>query len=119
MIAEAPTPKVFYQFAHSADCSCDEKECIPLFEAKVESLTAAIRKEMMGVTWHKGCPVPLNDLRLLKILHWNESLAVHRGEIVVAAHVAKDVVWVFSELYKARFPIHRMERVVKFGRFGT
>lgn len=61
------------------------------------------------------CPVPLTDLRLLVLTHVGFDGRAHRGELVVHADVAADVVEVFAELYAARFPIERMLLVDEYG----
>ena len=69
----------------------------------------------MTASWRPGCPVPLGDLRLLSVTHWGFDGRPHRGELVVHADVAKDVVSVFEALFEARFPIAQMRLVDEFG----
>jgi hypothetical protein len=66
-------------------------------------------------SWRPGCPVPVEDLRLLTLSHWGFDGRVHRGGLVVHEDVAEDVVGVFRTLFRARFPIERMELVDRFG----
>ncbi|WP_157987718.1 CapA family protein [Jiangella endophytica] len=61
------------------------------------------------------CPVPLTDLRLLVVTHVGFDGRARRGELVVHADVAADVVDVFAALYAARFPIERMLLVDEYG----
>jgi hypothetical protein len=63
---------------------------------------------MRGTTWRRGCPVPIRDLRLLTLSYWGFDGAVHRGPMVVNAAVARDVMWIFHRLYRARFPVKNM-----------
>jgi hypothetical protein len=70
---------------------------------------------MTGVSWHEGCPVPIEDLRLLDIGHVDFEGRDTRGQLVIAASVAEDVAAVFQEAYNARFPIERMELSHVFG----
>jgi hypothetical protein len=65
----------------------------------------------MTYSWREGCPVPLEDLRLLTLAHWNDAGRSVVGELVVHADVADAVVEVFRRLYDVRFPIARMELV--------
>jgi hypothetical protein len=62
----------------------------------------------MAFSWHPGCPVPIEDLRLLELDHWGLDGTVHRGELVVNASEAGDVLVIFETLFDARFPIERM-----------
>lgn len=63
---------------------------------------------MRGTTWRPGCPVDLSDFRLLTLRYWGFDGTVHEGPMVVNESVAADVVWVFRQLFEARFPIKRM-----------
>ncbi|MGH2785473.1 MAG: M15 family metallopeptidase [Actinomycetota bacterium] len=65
----------------------------------------------MSASWRPGCPVPLDDLRLLRLTHNGFDGAVHTGEIVVHEDHARDVLGVFESLFDARFPIRRIELV--------
>jgi hypothetical protein len=52
---------------------------------------------------------------LLRLSHWTLDGHVATGELVVAASVAPAVERIFEALYRARFPIARMERIERFG----
>jgi hypothetical protein len=65
----------------------------------------------MSYSWRAGCPVPLEQLRLLTLPHWNDAGQSVRGELVVHADAADAMVEAFRQLYEQRFPIARMELV--------
>src|SRR3546814_12054583 len=69
----------------------------------------------MAASWRSGCPVPLQDLRLVTVSYWDFDGAERTGEIVVHADYATDVVSVFDALFTARFPIAQMRLVDAFG----
>jgi hypothetical protein len=85
------------------------------FRGKIERIDAAQARRMTGVSWRRGCPVPLRDLRLLTLTHWGFDGRVHTGRLVVHRDVAGDVVTVFRSLYAKRFPIRRMTPVDAYG----
>ena len=87
----------------------------PAFAASIEPISNELVDEMVGVSWRPGCPVPISDLRLITMNHWGFDGELHRGELVVHADVADDIVTVFGEMYAARFPILRMERIENYG----
>ncbi len=60
-------------------------------------------------TWRPGCPVPPGQLRAIRLSHAGFDGRAHTGEIIVNASVVHQVIEVFSILYRARFPISRME----------
>lgn len=62
-----------------------------------------------------GCPVGYDDLRYVRLDHWDFDAEVQVGELVVHRDVAADVVGVFETLYDMRFPIRRMALVDDYG----
>ena len=62
-------------------------------------------------SWKKGCPVPLNDLRYLKLPYLDFEGKTQQGKMVVHKDVAEEVVDIFDELYKIGYPIHHMRLV--------
>ncbi|WP_328474931.1 M15 family metallopeptidase [Actinoplanes sp. NBC_00393] len=85
------------------------------YRASVQTIDTATAKAMIGVSWHRGCPVPISDLRRVKLTHWGFDQDRHRGELIVHKDVARSVVEIFRELYSARFPIRTMVPVDRFG----
>jgi hypothetical protein len=85
------------------------------FRASVSRLPPSLRQTMTGRSWHPGCPVGLQELRLVRARFWGFDGRVHEGRIVVNRDVAHDVVVVLRRLYTARFPIRRMVPVDAYG----
>jgi hypothetical protein len=86
----------------------------PPFAASIERLDAATRAEMTGVSWHRGCPVPLRELRVIHMTFWGFDREAHSGELVVHRRWADDLVHVFRRIYRARFPIRRMRAIERY-----
>jgi hypothetical protein len=86
----------------------------PPFTSSVGPITPALRNRMAS-TYRSDCPVPLRDLAHLRLSYWDFQGRVRQGELVVAAKHADDVVTVFAELYRARFPLQRMALVSAYG----
>jgi D-alanyl-D-alanine carboxypeptidase len=86
-----------------------------VFESSVITLDAALRESMTGVSWRPGCPVPLADLRLLRLSYWGFDGRVHQGELVVNADAVHAVRTAFVGLFSAHYPIHRMRLVEAYG----
>jgi hypothetical protein len=84
---------------------------MPAFHASVAHVTAA----QLGRSWHPGCPVGPAQLRRVFVSYVGFDGRAHRGELVVNAAVVRDVETVFRRLYDARFPIHRMQPVSRYG----
>lgn len=59
-------------------------------------------------TWQPGCPVGKDDLAWIRMTYRGFDDARHSGEMLVNGSVAGDVVGVFRQLYRAKFPIESM-----------
>ena len=66
-------------------------------------------------TWQPGCPVGLDDLRLVSVSYWGFDQAPHTGQLVVHRDAAPAIVSALRRLFAARFPIRRMELVDRYG----
>ncbi|MFP5372873.1 MAG: M15 family metallopeptidase, partial [Actinomycetes bacterium] len=69
----------------------------------------------MTASWRPGCPVPLEELRLVTLSHWGFDGRTSQGELVVAAAYAEDIVEAFRRLFDERFPIESIRLVDEFG----
>jgi hypothetical protein len=87
----------------------------PAFQGTISRIDAALADRMTPTSWRPGCPVPLRDLRLLTVSHWGFDGSVETGELVVHEDVAADVRSVMRKLYRARFPIRRMQLIDVYG----
>ena len=67
----------------------------------------------MGGTWHRTCPVALDDLRYLTVAFRGFDGAAHTGELIVHRRAAREVVGVFRKLFRAGFPIESMRIVTE------
>ena len=76
---------------------------------------AAVTAERLGASHRAGCPVAVEDLRLVTVSHVDAAGRTTSGELVVHASVADDVVEVFRALHAASFPVVRMETVEQYG----
>jgi hypothetical protein len=70
---------------------------------------------MTGVSWHRGCPVALRDLRIVTAAYRGFDGRTRTGRIVVHRDVAAGVVAIFRRLFAERFPIRRMAPVDAYG----
>jgi hypothetical protein len=82
------------------------------------TFTAAVRSvALVEVTasWHQGCPLPVDQLRALDAPYWGFDDRPHEGRIIVAADQVDAVESVLHDLFDARYPIHRIEPVDRYG----
>ena len=88
----------------------------PTFSATVTTVPEDYRAQMIGVSWQPGCPVPIDDLRIIEMNHWGFDGTVHDGgRLMVHEEVVDEVVAAFGEMFDARFPIRRMELIEQYG----
>jgi hypothetical protein len=92
-----------------------EDTAAPPFRADVRAIGSALAARMTGVSWRRGCPVPLRDLRAVSLRHWAFDGSVRTGTLIVHRTAARDLVQVFRRLYASRFPIRRMVPVDAYG----
>lgn len=82
------------------------------YKASISPITAEIKQRMIkGNSWRKGCPVPLQDLRYLKIAYKDFHGRSQVGEMIVHKAVAPEVTKIFAELYAIGYPVRKMRLV--------
>jgi len=74
-----------------------------------------IKERMIkGNSWHKGCPVAMEDLRYLRIKYFGFDKQRHMGEMIVHREVAGEVQDIFEALYTMKYPIYKMKLVSSY-----
>ena len=77
---------------------------VPSFQSENVDISVERQKKMLGTTYREGCPVGLDELKLVRFFHWNEQGGIQWGEIVVAREEAKNMEDIFRTLYDMQFP---------------
>ena len=86
------------------------------FQATIRTVDEVTRARMIGVSWTPGCPVPIDDLRIIEMNFVGFDGAVHTGgQLMVHRLVASGVVEAFRVLFDSGFPIRRMELIENYG----
>jgi hypothetical protein len=80
--------------------------------ATVDRVTAA----ELGATWRPGCPVGPEQLRRVEVDHLGFDGQTHRGALVVHESLVAQVIAIFDQLYRIRYPIERMRTVDHYPR---
>lgn len=86
----------------------------PAYTSSVRRIGATLA-ERMSTSHGPGCPVPLRDLRYLRMTHRDYDGRARTGEMVVHRRYARDVTLAFGRLYDVGFPIRRMRLVDDYG----
>jgi hypothetical protein len=87
----------------------------PRFVGKASRIDGERRERMTGRSWHRGCPVPIRQLRLVRVRHWGFDGEPRRGRLVVHEEEASEVLRAMAALYRHRFAIRRMEVIDAYG----
>ncbi|HET7120215.1 MAG TPA: M15 family metallopeptidase [Solirubrobacterales bacterium] len=85
------------------------------FRGQISPLGPELRQRMTGVSWHRGCPVGFDRLRLLRLSHWGFDGRVHHGRLVVNRDSARPILDTMRTLFRLHFPIRRMRLVDAYG----
>ena len=75
--------------------------------ATVRPVTAA----ELGASWRPGCPVGPETLRRVEVDYVGFDGQTHRGELIVHQDLVADVVAIFEQLHRLRYPITKMRTV--------
>jgi hypothetical protein len=83
---------------------------LPDFHGRVDLLPAGLKAELkQRHLWHRGCPTPLSQLRLLTVSYVGFDRQAHSGGLVVNANAAHPLRSVFGRLYSIRFRIREID----------
>lgn len=77
----------------------------------VSMIPDAVFQRMKGKSYPADCPVKRSELRYLRLLHVDKEGKIHHGEMVCNKAIAQDVLEIFEELYKHRYPIERVRLI--------
>lgn len=83
----------------------------PAFEGAQLPLPAEVAETMKKHSWRDGCPLPLEGLSYLEMSYWGFDGKVHQGKLIVDAAVAVEVLEIFRDIFKAKFPIEKMNLI--------
>jgi hypothetical protein len=74
-------------------------------------VVTAVTAGELGATWHPDCPVAPDQLRRVEVDYIGFDNQTHRGTLVVNEGVVADVIAIFGELERQRYPIAKMQTV--------
>lgn len=71
-------------------------------------LDEAVKELINGISYVKNVTIGYDDLRYVRVLHYDFNGLIRIGELIVNKDIAKDIVDIFYELYEAKYPIEKM-----------
>jgi hypothetical protein len=78
---------------------------------RIDTISDAVFLRMQGKSYRSDCTVPRSDLRYMQVSHYDKDGVLRNGEIVCNKLIANDLLEIFKELYRNRYPIERMRLV--------
>jgi hypothetical protein len=85
------------------------------FEVKVSRISPDLKERMKGRSWHRGCPVPIRKLRLMRISYHGFDGDRHMGRLVAHWDAVGALKIAFRSMWRHDFKIRRMQRVDRYG----
>ena len=74
-------------------------------------IDSAVFARIDGRSYKEGCPVAVEDLRYLRVLHKDLEGRTLVGEMIANQSIADDLLEIFRALYDAGYPIGRMRLI--------
>ena len=87
---------------------------IGLSDNRILPLNSSLKNEMYGASYHNGCLVGLDDLRVVQVQYLGFDGNTKQGELVVHKNIANEVASIFDELYAIGYPVKQIDRIDKF-----
>ena len=82
---------------------------------RISRIPDGVWKQMTGRSWHAGCPVGRDALRLLRINYWGYDGYRYRGELVAHADAVGRMSRALADMHARELPLRSMYRVDRFG----
>ena len=81
---------------------------------QISEIDAEIFSRIDGKSYKKNCPLPLSELRYLKLLHkdFNGKTAV--GELICNERIAAALLKIFKKLYAENYPIEKIRLIDEY-----
>ena len=75
---------------------------------KVDEINDEVWERMQGKTYKENPYIGRNDLRHVKVLHWDYDEQMHVGEMICNVEIAQTVCDILFNLFDIKYPIHLM-----------
>lgn len=80
-------------------------------EFSVQPIPDSVFLRMQGRSFPENCTVRRADLRYLRLSHFDAEKKEHVGEMVCNKAIANDILEIFRELYRQKYPIQRIRLI--------
>mgnify|MGYP000899867868 CR=1 FL=1 len=86
-----------------------------LFAPQIQPLPPEVQAAMTGTSWREGCPVGLDELRLVWVPHLVAEGETRMGRLILHQDHAQAVAGVFVQLHEAGFLVPSLRPAYEFG----
>ena len=80
----------------------------------ITEINDEIFSRIAGKSYKVNCPLPLGELRYLKLLHKNLSGEILSGEMICNVKIAEVVLDIFQKLFAANYPIEKVRLIDEY-----
>ena len=80
-------------------------------EFSAQPIPDSVFHRMQGRSWPEGCTIRRADLRYLRLTHVDAESKEHVVEMVCNKAIANDLIEIFKELYRQKYPIQRIRLI--------
>lgn len=77
-------------------------------------ITSAVKKRVQGKSYKKNKHINLDQLRYVRVKHYDFDGNVKAGELIVNRKIARDIVEIFYELYQNEYPLEEVSLIDKY-----
>ena len=81
----------------------------------IQAVPAQVAKQMQGISYKPGCPIPVKQLAYLTLPYYGPDHKTHVGHLIINRHLAKETVSIFETLYHKKFVIVQMKPYSTYG----
>ncbi len=80
----------------------------------ISEIDGKIFARIDGKSYKKNCPLPLEDLRYLHVLHKDLSDKTLEGELICNKRIAAPLIEIFEKLFEASYPIEKIRLIDEY-----
>ena len=80
----------------------------------ISEIDGKIFARIDGKSYKKNCPLPLEDLRYLHVLHKDLSDKTLEGELICNKRISAPLIEIFEKLFEASYPIEKIRLIDEY-----
>lgn len=80
----------------------------------ISNIPDEVFEKMQGKSYNEDCTIDRQELRYVHVLHTGFDGEIKEGELVVNKAIAEDILEIFEELFRAKYPIEKVHLVDEY-----